>query len=263
MNGIRAAFGAIRAVMAWRPMETLRSAWSGLSGFFGTVQAAFRGFGRMIIQGLINGIRSMLGGVQSAVGGVASSAIGRFRNLLGIRSPSRVFMGLGSDTMAGLALGLSRGGRSAIGQVAAVGGAMLAAMPGVAPAADVSAVRSTSESAASPQPAMTPPSRGIVPSGVMQTVVSLIPTPTSPRPAVTPATPAVVPSSTMPTMLPLIVPAASPAPATAPAGRGDVRIAQVTIQVTIPAGAAAGQGAAAGRAAADAFRARLYDGFDA
>ena len=219
VNGIRAAFGAIRAVMAWRPMETLRSAWSGLSGFFGTVQAAFRGFGRMIIQGLINGIRSMLGGVQSAVGGIASSAIGRFRNLLGIRSPSRVFMGLGSDTMAGLALGLSRGGRSAIGQVAAVGGAMLAAMPGAASAASPSSVVASAASA--------------------------------------------VPGSPMATVLSSIAPAAAPAPVTAPAGRGDVRIAQVTIQVTLPAGASAGQGAAAGRAAADAFRARLYDGFDA
>ena len=202
VNGIRAAFGAIRAVMAWRPMETLRSAWSGLSGFFGTVQAAFRGFGRMIIQGLINGIRSMLAGVQSAVGGVASSAIGRFRNLLGIRSPSRVFMGLGSDTMAGLVMGLSRGGRSAIGQVAAVGGAMIAAMPGT-------------------------------------------------------------PGTTMSAVLSSIAPEATSSPAAAPSGRGDVRIAQVTIQVMLPAGASAGQGAAAGRAAGDAFRARLYDGFDA
>ncbi|MFC5372899.1 phage tail tape measure protein [Brevundimonas faecalis] len=129
IRGIRIAFNTIKAVMSWRPMDTLRSAWSGLSGFFGGLQAQFRGFGRMILQGLISGIRSMLGGVQNAVMNTASSAVTWFKNRLGIRSPSRVFMGLGGDTMAGLTLGLDRGGQTAVRRVAAIGAAVVGAMP--------------------------------------------------------------------------------------------------------------------------------------
>lgn len=130
IRGIRIAFNTIKAVMSWRPMDTLRSAWSGLTGFFGGLQTRFHGFGRMILAGLIAGIRSMLGGVQNAVMNTASSAVTWFKNRLGIRSPSRVFAGLGLDTMAGLAQGLTRGGRRAVGVVAVTAGAMTAAMTG-------------------------------------------------------------------------------------------------------------------------------------
>lgn len=129
IRGVRVGFDAIKAIMSWRPMDTLRAAWSGLTGFFGGLQQRFHGFGRMILQGLIAGIRSMLGGVQDAVMNTASSAVNWFKSRLGIRSPSRVFMGLGGDTMAGLTLGLDRGGRTAVQRVAAIGAAVVGAMP--------------------------------------------------------------------------------------------------------------------------------------
>lgn len=129
-RGIMTAFRFIQGAMNWRPMETLRQAWSGVAGFFGGLASRFNGFGRMIMQGLVAGVRAMLGEVASAVIGVANGAVARFKGVLGIKSPSRVFAALGGYTMEGLTMGLTRGGRSAIGQVAAVGGALVAAMPG-------------------------------------------------------------------------------------------------------------------------------------
>ncbi|PZO03974.1 MAG: hypothetical protein DCF29_10835 [Alphaproteobacteria bacterium] len=129
-RGIMTAFRFIQGAMNWRPMETLRQAWSGVAGFFGGLASRFNGFGRMIMQGLVSGVRAMLGEVASAVIGVANGAVARFKGVLGIKSPSRVFAALGGYTMEGLTMGLTRGGRSAIGQVAAVGGALVAAMPG-------------------------------------------------------------------------------------------------------------------------------------
>lgn len=205
-RGIMAAFRFIRGAMNWRPVETLRGAWSSVSGFFTSLTSRFNGFGRMIMQGLIAGVRAMLGEVSGAVVGVANGAVARFKGVLGIKSPSRVFAALGGYTMEGLTQGLSRGGRSAVGQVAAVGGALVAALPGATAGPIGSAM------------------------------------------------PAVLSSLAAPT---------SAAPAGRDAGRGGVQIDQVTIQVTIPAGTdAARQGASAGRAAADAFRARLFDGLD-
>lgn len=129
-RGVMIAFRFIQGAMNWRPMETLRQAWAGVNGFFGGLITRFNGFGRAIMQGLISGVRAMLGEVAGAVIGVANGAVARFKGVLGIKSPSRVFAALGGYTMEGLTMGLTRGGRSAIGQVAAVGGALVAAMPG-------------------------------------------------------------------------------------------------------------------------------------
>lgn len=129
-RGVMTAFRFIQGTMNWRPMETLRQAWAGVNGFFGGLITRFNGFGRAIMQGLISGVRAMLGEVAGAVIGVANGAVARFKGVLGIKSPSRVFAALGGYTMEGLTMGLTRGGRSAIGQVAAVGGALVAAMPG-------------------------------------------------------------------------------------------------------------------------------------
>lgn len=62
--------------------------------------------GKNIIQGLVNGVKNMGSTLVSAAKGVVNSAIDGAKNLLGIRSPSRVFMGIGDDTMAGFVKGI-------------------------------------------------------------------------------------------------------------------------------------------------------------
>jgi|GEM_PF-3040342 len=132
IRGIRTGINVVRAVLSWRPLDTLRSAWSGVAGFFNGWRNLFSGFGRAMMQGLIGGIRAMLGEVMGAVGGVASGAVTRFKNVLGIRSPSRVFAQFGDYTMQGLAQGLNRSAGLPVGAVAAAAAAMSGAVPATA-----------------------------------------------------------------------------------------------------------------------------------
>jgi hypothetical protein len=88
----------------------------------------------MLLDGMVNGITSRLGAVKEAITGAASSAIGWFKETLGIHSPSRVFAELGGHTMDGLQKGIvqSEGGPlSAVGdmskRLAAAGALTLAA----------------------------------------------------------------------------------------------------------------------------------------
>lgn len=62
--------------------------------------------GKDMIQGLIDGIGSMASAVVDRVKGVVNGAIDAAKNLLGIKSPSRVFMQIGDDTGQGFIDGL-------------------------------------------------------------------------------------------------------------------------------------------------------------
>lgn len=132
VTAVKSGISAVRAVLAWRPLDTLRSAWSGVTGFFNGWRNLFSGFGRAMMQGLIGGIRAMLGEVLGAVSGVASGAVNRFKGVLGIRSPSRVFAQLGGYSMEGLTQGLTRNASAPLGALAALGAAMTAATPVIA-----------------------------------------------------------------------------------------------------------------------------------
>lgn len=62
--------------------------------------------GRNIIQGLIDGVVGMATALVNRVRGVVSNAVQAAKNLLGIHSPSRVFMEIGGYTSQGFALGI-------------------------------------------------------------------------------------------------------------------------------------------------------------
>ncbi|WP_269220977.1 hypothetical protein [Brevundimonas vesicularis] len=254
-RGVMTAFRFIQGAMNWRPMETLRQAWAGVNGFFGGLVTRFNGFGRAIMQGLIGGVRAMLGEVAGAVIGVANGAVARFKGVLGIKSPSRVFAALGGYTMEGLTQGLDQGAKRAVGVMTVTAGAMTAAMAGAevpprplfGPAFEPPmAMAYTGPALARAFPGLVPPPASVPP--------SRDPSPTQVNP----------PSSAMPAVLAALptAPAVASADARGRASNG-VHIDQVLIQVSIPAGAdAARQGGMAGRAAADSFRARLYDGLN-
>lgn len=61
-----------------------------------------------IINGLINGLKSMISSVISTVGNIVSGISDTFKDLLGIHSPSKVFMEYGVYTDEGYALGLQK-----------------------------------------------------------------------------------------------------------------------------------------------------------
>lgn len=62
--------------------------------------------GSNIIQGMVNGVTSAAGSLIGAVRGAVGDAIEGAKNLLGIKSPSRVFREIGRYTMQGAALGV-------------------------------------------------------------------------------------------------------------------------------------------------------------
>lgn len=97
------------AIINWSPLGLFYQAFAGVMSYFGVeLPTKFSEFGANIIQGLVNGITSKLAMVREAVSGAADSAIGWFKEKLGIHSPSRVFMAAGVNVGEGAAIGIDR-----------------------------------------------------------------------------------------------------------------------------------------------------------
>lgn len=62
--------------------------------------------GAAIVQGLWRGIQSLASKPVEAIKSIGANVAGAFKNLLGIRSPSRVFMGYGGNISQGAAIGI-------------------------------------------------------------------------------------------------------------------------------------------------------------
>jgi hypothetical protein len=112
---VKAGFtGGIAGVAAtfvnFSPLGLLYMAFAPALRWLGfDMPARFSTFGRNMIAGLIGGITGMLGRLRDTIVGAASSAATWFKSKLGIRSPSRVFMGFGGFMMEGLDNGLAAG----------------------------------------------------------------------------------------------------------------------------------------------------------
>ena len=104
--------GAISTVVGWVSQfasnatsaasqfgSRLRSGLAAIPGTLGNI-------GSNIIQGLVNGVTGAAGKLIDAVKGAVGNAIDAAKNLLGIKSPSRVFRKIGQYTMQGAALGV-------------------------------------------------------------------------------------------------------------------------------------------------------------
>ena len=112
------------AIINWSPLGLFYQAFAAVMSYFGMeLPTKFSEFGANIIQGLVNGITSKLAMVREAVGGAADSAIGWFKEKLGIHSPSRVFMAAGVNVGEGAAIGID----STLGMVRQSAAAMAAA----------------------------------------------------------------------------------------------------------------------------------------
>src|SRR5690606_1152967 len=97
-------------IVNWSPIGLFQRVFAEVMSWFGVeLPARFTDFGGMIMQGLISGIKGMGTAVKDAVIGVGDSAVGWFKEKLGIQSPSRVFIGLGENVSEGAALGIRRG----------------------------------------------------------------------------------------------------------------------------------------------------------
>lgn len=110
-NAFNGGIGGIAAlVMNWSPMGLFYQAFAAVMSYFGIdLPAKFSTFGANIITGLVNGITNGLGAVKTAIMGAADSAVGWFKEKLGIHSPSRVFGELGGFVSEGAAIGIGDG----------------------------------------------------------------------------------------------------------------------------------------------------------
>lgn len=111
---IKAAFaGGIdrvtKLITSWSPLGFFQKAFAGVMKWFGVdMPANFAAFGSAIVTGLVNGVKARIGSALDTMSGFAKSVKDRFAATLGIKSPSRVFMGFGDNIVQGTALGIGR-----------------------------------------------------------------------------------------------------------------------------------------------------------
>ena len=116
VSGGLAGIGAL--LLNFSPLGMLYRAFAGVMSYFGVdLPSRFSEFGSNMIQGLINGFTNMFPNLTAAISGAATSVVSTFKGMLGIHSPSRVFAGLGGDTMAGLEQGLAGGESGPLSQL--------------------------------------------------------------------------------------------------------------------------------------------------
>lgn len=104
--------GAISTVVGW-VSQFASNATSAASQFgsklrdgLAAIPGTLGNIGANIIQGLVNGVTGAAGKLVDAVKGAVDDAIQGAKNLLGIKSPSRVFRKIGQYVMQGAALGV-------------------------------------------------------------------------------------------------------------------------------------------------------------
>ncbi|MER3056537.1 phage tail tape measure protein, partial [Xanthomonas hortorum] len=115
-----------------RIRQGLLQLWAGINLQLANWPARMLQAGADMISGLVQGIRSKLGAAGDAIASVGSGVVDRFKGLLGIHSPSRVFAQLGDFTMQGLTVGLQRGQGAPVQAVMALGNRMRAMGAGLA-----------------------------------------------------------------------------------------------------------------------------------
>jgi TP901 family phage tail tape measure protein len=112
-QGVKATFnGGLRSIAAalinFSPVGLVYGGVSALLRLFGVqLPAQLTDAGKWILRGLVNGLLSGVGWVVAAAQRIAGAVSGAFKRALGIRSPSRVFMGFGGHIIDGLTNGLA------------------------------------------------------------------------------------------------------------------------------------------------------------
>jgi len=100
--------GISQQIADFSPLALFRRAFTGVMDWFDTeLPEDFKAAGRAMMDGLVGGITNMASRVRESIVGVGDSVVGWFRDKLGINSPSRVFMALGSGIPEGAAQGIT------------------------------------------------------------------------------------------------------------------------------------------------------------
>ncbi len=102
------AMNSLKATIAsFNPLALFSRAFGAVFGFFGGLPARFRQYGSSMIQGLIGGLTSRLSALYSTISNMASGITSRFKGLMQINSPSKLFMKFGRGIAEGTAIGIT------------------------------------------------------------------------------------------------------------------------------------------------------------
>lgn len=138
--------GAALAALAFAG-TVIYANWDKLGPLFDAVTTKMMAVGGAVIDGLVRGITAGYEALKAVVFRAADSVAGWFKEKLGIRSPSRVFIGFGQMISEGAALGIANG---APGLVRATGALAASAVIGVAPALAGSATLDANQAISAP-----------------------------------------------------------------------------------------------------------------
>ncbi|MFY9349013.1 MAG: phage tail tape measure protein, partial [Sphingobium sp.] len=127
VGAIALALGAA-ALLIYTKWEQIKAIfWKGVSALTG-LHGTFLRIGVYLMAGLINGISSRIAAIRDKIVGLGRDIATWFKSALGIRSPSRVFMGLGSYLTQGLTLGIDGGAAEPIARMKRLSGQLTGAL---------------------------------------------------------------------------------------------------------------------------------------
>ena len=122
-------------ILNWTPLGLFYQVLQPVLSWFGIdLPNTFSGFGKNIIDGLVNGIRNAWEGAKEIVSSLGEGIKGWFAEKLGIHSPSRVFKGYGVNVVEGLNIGVAQNAATAALAVADMATQMKQAAPKELPA---------------------------------------------------------------------------------------------------------------------------------
>lgn len=102
-EGIKGFFSSLN------PVEWFGSMWESVTTFFTELPGRFFGFGRDIINGLTDGIKSLASEAWESVTGIGEGIKNKFKSFFGINSPSTLFAEYGLNITQGLTSGIEKG----------------------------------------------------------------------------------------------------------------------------------------------------------
>lgn len=124
VDAFRAAGEHMRTALR-NAKEAITDWWEDVKATLGGIPAQMLQFGKDMITGLVNGLKSMVGNAVDTVKNVGDSIVTGFKNLLGIESPSKVFHQFGLDIGQGLADGITESQSTVLAAVGGLGKAMI------------------------------------------------------------------------------------------------------------------------------------------
>jgi len=115
------------ALVIWDNWATIKRAFGGALSFIWGLHTKFFAAGKAIVDGLVNGIKSRAAAPAMFMKNMTVAMWKQTKDFLQVKSPSRLFMAMGGHVAQGLAIGIDRGGRDAIGSMRRVAGGVAAA----------------------------------------------------------------------------------------------------------------------------------------